>query len=485
MPSFPRVNSLRGQLVLLWIFIVLVSLALSVVLVSIYQWGSAGEIETGQRATVRACGGIQALYAANFAREPESKVDKDLLDVLIAEALRDLPDVEGGIWGRSVGNIAYAYPSHEGSIPKVDPPADELPWIISLTQRALTGGLVEDVRRGRRDAVAVAACPLKSQAFAAWTMTRMRLSVADAYDRLTIGLGLLLAFVVFSGGWLAYTLMRWSRSVVHLERTLGNHPIEELPRLVSAGQPDLDRVTDALNAFTERLRKAHAQSADLTRRLAQADRLAALGRIAAGVAHEIRNPIGAMRLKAENALGQPVGRQEAAPRAMIGQIDRLDRLCESLLAVGRPLSLDAETVDVRGWLEQRRQAFLETAKTRNVHIGTACEVGLAAFDAHQLGRALDNLIVNALQHVPESGHVQLTAAQHSDRLRLTVSDDGLGVPEEIRAQIFEPFVTARGGGTGLGLAIVREIVEAHGGAVRLVPSASGAVFEMELPWRAS
>jgi signal transduction histidine kinase len=485
MPSFPRVSSLQGQLALLWIFIVLVSLALSAVLVSLYQRGSAGEIEAGQRATATACRGIQALYAANFAREPGSKADMELLNVLITEALRDLPGVEGGVWVRSVGNVAYAFPTHEAAIPKVDPPADELPWIISLAQRALMGNLVEDVRRGRRDAVAVAACPLKSEALAAWTMSRMRLAAADAYDRLTIGLGLLLAFVVFSGGWLTYALTRWSRGVAHLERTLAHHPIEELPRLEAAGQSDLDRVIEALNAFTERLRTAQAQSAELTRRLGQADRLAALGRIAAGVAHEIRNPIGAMRLKAENAIGRPVEHQEAALQTMIGQIDRLDRLCESLLAVGRPLSLDTGTVDVRDWLEQRRQAFLETAKTRKVQLGVTCEVEQATFDVHQLGRALDNLLINALQHVPAGGRVHVTACQHGDRLRVTVSDDGPGVPQDIRAHMFEPFVTARGGGTGLGLAIVREIVEAHGGTVRLVPSASGAVFEMELPWRAS
>lgn len=470
---------------MLWIFILLVSLALGAVLVSLYQRGSAWEIEAGQRATSRACRAVQALYAANFAREPGSNADKDLLNVLLGEALRDLPGVEGGVWGRRVGNLAYAFPTHEGSIPKVDAPADELPWIISLSQRALMGSAVDDVRRGRLDAVAVTACPLQSQDFAAWTMTRMRLSAADAYDRLTIGLGLLLSFVLISGGWLSYALTRWSRGVLHLEQTLAHHPLEQLPLLEPSGQPDLDRVINALNHFTERLRAAQAQSADLSRRLAQSDRLAALGRIAAGVAHEIRNPIGAMRLKAENAIGQPVERQQAALQTVLDQIERLDRLCESLLSVSRPLSLDAQKVDVAAWLEGRRQALLEAAELRKVHLLTTCSVVQAVFDPHQLGRALDNLLVNSLHHVADGGRVHMTAALDYGRLRLTVSDDGPGVPIELREHIFEPFVTSRGGGTGLGLAIVREIVEAHGGAVRLVPSATGAVFEMELPWRAS
>jgi two-component system, NtrC family, sensor histidine kinase HydH len=485
MLAFPRINSLQVQLLLLWVFILLVSLALGAVLVDLYRRGSAGEIDAGQRATARGCRGIQALVAANFTRDPESKTDKDLLNVLIAEALRELPGVEGGVWGRSVGNIAYAFPTHEGAIPKVDAPADELPWIISLAQRALMGAATQDVRRGRRDAVSVSACPLKPDGFAAWTMTRIRLASADAYDRLTIGLGLLLGFVLLSGGWLTYALTRWSRAVVHLEQTLAHHPIEKLPLLDMAGQPDLDRVIGALNTFTTRLSEAQAHATELGLRLAQADRLAALGRIAAGVAHEIRNPIGAMRLKAENAIGQPVERQEAALRAVIGQIDRLDRLCESLLAVSRPLAVDKERVNVKEWLEQRRGAFAETAKRQKVQLGVTCDVEQAEFDPHQLGRALDNLLVNALQHVREGGRMHVTASKQGDRLHLTVSDDGPGVPEELRPQIFEPFVTGRGGGTGLGLAIVRETVEAHGGTVRLVPSATGGVFEMELPWHAS
>jgi signal transduction histidine kinase len=192
-----------------------------------------------------------------------------------------------------------------------------------------------------------------------------------------------------------------------------------------------------------------------------------------------------MRLKAENALGQPAERQEAALEAVLGQIRRLDQLCESLLSVSRPIRLDLQPIAVADWLEARRKAFLDMAEARKVRLTASCQVERAVFDPHQLGRALDNLLLNALQHVPEGGRVYVTAALHSDRLGLTVADDGPGVAEEVRAHMFEPFVTARGGGTGLGLAIVREIAEAHGGAVRLVPSASGAVFEMEVPWRAS
>lgn len=480
-----RLQSLRGQLIMLWLFILLVSLALGAVLIGLYQRGSAGEVAAGQRAADRGCRAVEVLVAANFTRAPVSSADRDLLNVLTSEALRDLPGIEGGVWGRSVGNFAYAFPTHDGAIPKTDAPADTLPWIISVARRAANGETVVEVRRGQRDAVAVSACPLKIEGFAAWTMARIRLSAADAYDRLTVGLGLLLGFVVLSGGWLTFALARWSRGVAHLEGTLAHHPIGQLPHLAPSGQPDLDRVIEALNGFTQRLRSAQIESADLARRLTQADRLAALGRIAAGVAHEIRNPIGAMRLKAENAIGQPVERQEAALQMVIEQIDRLDKLCEQLLAVSRPLPLEQQAVTVADWLERHRRTWADTANAKMAKLAVDCTAGTACFDPHQLGRALDNLLANALHHIEEGGRVQVNASHHDDRLRITISDNGPGVPEDIRARIFEPFVTSRGGGTGLGLAIVREIVEAHAGIVRLVPSAMGAVFEMELPWRAS
>jgi signal transduction histidine kinase len=100
-------------------------------------------------------------------------------------------------------------------------------------------------------------------------------------------------------------------------------------------------------------------------------------------------------------------------------------------------------------------------------------------------RALDNLILNAIQNTPAGGRVGVDALYHGDKLLLRVSDTGPGVSEEVRDRLFEPFVTVRPDGTGLGLAIVREIARAHHGDTRLVHGESGATFEIEVPWRPS
>ena len=110
---------------------------------------------------------------------------------------------------------------------------------------------------------------------------------------------------------------------------------------------------------------------------------------------------------------------------------------------------------------------------------------LPCFDRSQMQRALDNLILNAVQNTPAGGCVTVEALHQGEHLLLRVSDTGPGVSEDVRDRLFEPFVTARPDGTGLGLAIVREIARAHRGNARLAASPCGASFEIEVPWRPS
>ncbi len=98
-------------------------------------------------------------------------------------------------------------------------------------------------------------------------------------------------------------------------------------------------------------------------------------------------------------------------------------------------------------------------------------------------RALDNLILNAIENTPAGGSIEVAAEHRADKLCLRVRDSGQGVPDNIRERLFEPFVTGRAEGTGLGLAVVRESARAHGGEARLVPTSQGAEFEIEVPWQ--
>jgi len=482
-------SSLRRQLWLLWLFIILLCAFMTVIMVDLYRSGSAVQLEAGRRITRATCESIRTLYASNVTQRGSSSQDSDLLTVLVSAALADATGIEGGIWDHERGFIAYAFPTHEGATTKLDVPAAETPWIVEQVKKSLSAGTVsEEIRQGTRDALILVACPLPAQPSdrVAWTMTRVRTATAEAFDRLTWGFGLLLGFVLISGGWLALAMSRWSQGISQLEQSLRDHPVDRLPPLDRCGHDDINRIIDALNAFAQRLALARDEAAALGKKLAHAERLAALGRIAAGVAHEIRNPIAAMRLKAENALAHSPERQRDALGVMLQQIDRLNDLCESLLSLARPLRLDVRRVAATDWLEERLRAFKERANANGVLLQATSDVTDASFDAVQLGRALDNVIINALQHTPSGGQIAISMTRIDNALRIVVADTGSGVPSTVRDSLFEPFASGRPDGTGLGLAIAREITEAHGGSIRAVPSvSSGATFEISLPWHAS
>jgi signal transduction histidine kinase len=253
-------------------------------------------------------------------------------------------------------------------------------------------------------------------------------------------------------------------------------------RLPETGLKELDRLIGAFNEQTNKLREAQRVSNELSLELARAERLTALGRMSAGLAHEIRNPIGAMRLQAENALSKNSAEAyQKACREMLQNISRLDDLLERLLAIVRLDRLTPKSTKIRAWIEDCLKPF----KTAVSELGIQVEPESTewSFDEQQLSRALHNLVANAVQHTPPDGWVKVTAAMENGQLEISVEDSGPGVPDELKEKIFEPFVSSRSEGSGLGLAIARQIVEAHGGTLCCVNGRKGARFEIRLPRR--
>jgi two-component system sensor histidine kinase HydH len=464
------------------------------------------------------------------------------LDAVVDLALRDQPGVEGGFWREGAGVIAYAFPTYDGTGIKRDVPQAELARIESLAMRAHASRTVyQEVRPGLRESVVLAACPAPADASVAsassdsdgprgsarvppvaWTLTRAATVAGDSIDQLVLALSLLLGFVLASGGWLGWTLTRWGRGLQVIESALATGPRPADTPLVAqaTGLNELDRVAHALNDHADRLAVAQADRARLATELAQSERMAALGRLSAGLAHEIRNPLGTVRLKAENALAAPpaarAARAESALQAVLAQTARLEALVASLLALTQPFHVQRQPVRLRDWLAQRQASHHEAAQARGIALELQIDPALAGdepievFDPEPMARALDNLLLNALAHVGPGGRITLAARRAdgaaadgplrdrnreggpteapSPSLRLRVADDGPGVSAAVRERLFEPFTTGRPDGTGLGLALVREIVQAHQGRIRLLaPTATepGARFEIELPWPAS
>jgi signal transduction histidine kinase len=161
----------------------------------------------------------------------------------------------------------------------------------------------------------------------------------------------------------------------------------------------------------------------------------------------------------------------------------MDQLLQNLLRSVQRSDIKREPVtDIRKFLAEHAALFREQAGRRTITVG--CPQRFAtpvSFDKAQIGRALDNLILNAIQNSGDRAPIAVRVDIVGNELHLSVADAGNGVPPAIREHLFEPFATGRPDGTGLGLAIVREVAEAHGGRVTLEHRSDGTTFTLELP----
>ncbi len=240
-----------------------------------------------------------------------------------------------------------------------------------------------------------------------------------------------------------------------------------------------------LSASFERMVSAvsRAQSLALSN-----ERLAAIGKMAAHVTHEIRNPLSALGLNIElleEELANANVRGEAASLlvSIRREVERLEQLSEEYLRVARlpSPSMEADRVaDVVGEVVEFSRPEIERAGcTIRFRAG---DVSPAMFDESQLRQALLNLIRNARESMPDGGAIDVSVLAEGMSVVIEVADRGGGIPDEIRPRVVDPFFSTKGEGTGLGLAITRHIVEAHGGNVTCVSREGGGTrFRITLP----
>jgi hypothetical protein len=283
---------------------------------------------------------------------------------------------------------------------------------------------------------------------------------------------------------------------------LGREAVTPLQRLVDAmrraeagdltvradeGRPDeLGIASRGFDATLAALRRSQAElEAFYRERMVRADRFAAVGEIATGLAHEIKNPLaglsGALELLAEDLSKDP--HKTEVVGEMRHQVKRLTHTMESLLSFARPARAKLRSTDVNGTLE--KVLFLIGQQCRGgcvtIHSELAASVPPVLADPFQLEQVFLNICLNACQAMNAGGSLTVrTRAGHGNVL-VEIEDTGPGIPAELRAQVFKPFFTTKREGNGLGLAISARIVAEHGGHIGYrCPSDGGTIFTVTL-----
>ena len=275
---------------------------------------------------------------------------------------------------------------------------------------------------------------------------------------------------------LAWRITRPIQQVVEAARQVASGDLSQT--LPAERRDEIGELERSFNEMVERLRANRALEA----RLHQAERLSAIGQLASGIAHEVRNPLNFINLSIDflrSRYAPPPGAEreefDRLVESVKKEVHRLNGMIENFLILGKPLKLDRKPCRVEVLLDDVAQVARQKAAAQQIQVEEHVAPGLPAVvaDGAQLKACFMNLMVNAFQAMPRGGRLQIAATPApedgggSPAIEVAFRDTGGGIPAGDLPRVFEPYFTTKEAGIGLGLAITRKIVEEHGGSIRV------------------
>jgi signal transduction histidine kinase len=288
--------------------------------------------------------------------------------------------------------------------------------------------------------------------------------------------------------------------ILRLFEKIINRPLSELKdqmKKVQGGnlsvklQPkkndDIGDLTQSFNVMVANLKRANLEIEELhNREMERAGHLASMGELAAGLAHEIRNPIAGIKgaLEVINQRTEPSSPEKEIFTEMLHQTDRIYNIVQDLLSYARPREVHLKPADP--WECIQRAVNLAQSQTQDKNIQfdfkRSKDVIRILCDENKIQEVVLNLLINSIAAIEQEGEISIDLSQKSDRwLEIAIRDNGKGVKAEHLAQVFNPFFTTRRRGTGLGLSICKKIIEAHKGSIDVKSEeGKGTVFTIRL-----
>lgn len=295
--------------------------------------------------------------------------------------------------------------------------------------------------------------------------------------------GLTLVSAILGVSLLSYFMLRPVRNLVAATRRIATGDLDQ--EIPVSSRDELGELTRSFNRMVKNLGRIQNE-------LVRSEKLISLGRLSAGMAHEIRNPLNAMkgavvfmqRKRSDDGLIQEY------TQLVSEEIDRLNRFVTDFLYFARQARPKPAPTDLNQLMLSVEQLFAEQAETKGIRFSNRLSPGLppVMLDVHQIEQVLVNLLINAMDALPEGGDITFsTFAVKSDdgspdRVRVELRDNGAGIPETDLQAIFDPFFSTKDSGTGIGLPLSLGIIESHGGTLIVRPREQvGTLATFELP----
>ena len=266
-----------------------------------------------------------------------------------------------------------------------------------------------------------------------------------------------------------------------------DEPVKIESRAEKFGVVEIDNLVDSFNDLIDKLNTAYLKLKSIyDERMKKADRMINVGQIAAGLAHEIKNPISGTLSALQIAINEfnLSESEKEILKEMRSQLMKVDRIIRELLQFARPKPLNLVPVEIVHLLARSFSLLEPKLKAKkikvNVHVDESIEP--LNLDPDRIQQVIVNILLNAIDAVKKGGEIKIELMQDENHVKLSIQDNGPGIPRDELEKIFEPFYTTKPGGTGLGLAICKQIIESHNGKIEVKSEqGKGSTFIILLP----